>query len=131
MTDENAPGASKENAEPTGGAQSSAQRSGPDQAAVAARVAGAVGAEHAVPDLDRLALDVRGVGDVLLGTGVLDLSHRSRPFICAVGFAVSAAASASRAAFTRLTPSGEEPICSCSLRIASMSISGRGGQPGR
>ncbi len=33
MTDENAPGASKENAEPTGGAQSSAQRSGPDQAA--------------------------------------------------------------------------------------------------
>jgi NADH-quinone oxidoreductase subunit C len=33
MTDENASGTSKENAEPTGGAQSSAQRSGPDQAA--------------------------------------------------------------------------------------------------
>jgi NADH-quinone oxidoreductase subunit C len=33
MSDENAPGTSKENAEPTGGAQSSAQRSGPDQAA--------------------------------------------------------------------------------------------------
>ena len=33
MTDEDAPGTSKENAEPTGGAQSSAQRSGPDQAA--------------------------------------------------------------------------------------------------
>ncbi|MGZ8749925.1 MAG: NADH-quinone oxidoreductase subunit C, partial [Pseudonocardia sp.] len=32
MSDENAPGTSKENAEPTGGAQSSAQRSGPDQA---------------------------------------------------------------------------------------------------
>jgi hypothetical protein len=53
----------------------------PDQAAVAARVAGAVGTEHAVADLDRLALDVRGVGDVLLGTGVLDLAHLSRPFI--------------------------------------------------
>ena len=33
MSDENAKGTSKENAEPTGGAQSSAQRSGPDQAA--------------------------------------------------------------------------------------------------
>src|SRR5689334_12264976 len=33
MTDENASGTSKESAEPTGGAQSSAQRSGPDQAA--------------------------------------------------------------------------------------------------
>ena len=33
MSDENAPGTSKENVEPTGGAQSSAQRSGPDQAA--------------------------------------------------------------------------------------------------
>ena len=33
MSDENAPGTSKESAEPTGGAQSSAQRSGPDQAA--------------------------------------------------------------------------------------------------
>jgi NADH-quinone oxidoreductase subunit C len=33
MTDENAAGTSKEGAEPTGGAQSSAQRSGPDQAA--------------------------------------------------------------------------------------------------
>ena len=33
MSDENAAGTSKENAEPTGGAQSSAQRSGPDQAA--------------------------------------------------------------------------------------------------
>jgi NADH-quinone oxidoreductase subunit C len=33
MSDENASGTSKENAEPTGGAQSSAQRSGPDQAA--------------------------------------------------------------------------------------------------
>ena len=33
MTDENAPGTSKENAEPTGGVQSSAERSGPDQAA--------------------------------------------------------------------------------------------------
>jgi NADH-quinone oxidoreductase subunit C len=33
MTDENAKGTSKETAEPTGGAQSSAQRSGPDQAA--------------------------------------------------------------------------------------------------
>jgi NADH-quinone oxidoreductase subunit C len=33
MSDENAAGTSKENAEPTGGAQSSAQRSGPDEAA--------------------------------------------------------------------------------------------------
>ena len=33
MSDENAAGTSKESAEPTGGAQSSAQRSGPDQAA--------------------------------------------------------------------------------------------------
>ena len=32
MADENAPGTSKENAEPTGGAQSSAQVSGPDAA---------------------------------------------------------------------------------------------------
>jgi len=31
MSDENAAGTSKENAEPTGGPQSSAQRSGPDQ----------------------------------------------------------------------------------------------------
>ena len=42
-----------------------------------------------------------------------------------------AAASAARAASRRLTPSGWFRIWSCSARMALMSISGRGGQPGR
>jgi NADH-quinone oxidoreductase subunit C len=48
MTDENAPGTSKENAEPTGGAQSSAQRSGPDQ--VAQEAGGATPARAGEPE---------------------------------------------------------------------------------
>jgi NADH-quinone oxidoreductase subunit C len=54
MTDENASGTSKESAEPTGGAQSSAQRSGPDQAAQdagGARPASGGDVEHAADPL--------------------------------------------------------------------------------
>jgi NADH-quinone oxidoreductase subunit C len=62
MSDENAPGTSKENAEPTGGAQSSAQRSGPDQAAQEA--GGATPARSGEPEQspDVLAADTTPEG---------------------------------------------------------------------
>src|SRR5690242_688499 len=133
-------------AEGTGAAPRHRDRA--DQAAVPARVAGPADAEHAVPDADNLGaalgvghgvLDrvVRGVhvgarGDLrelrgLLGT----LAHRSRPFIWEVGSMLSASVSFSSISATRLDPSLVAWTCLCSLRIASMSISGRGGQPGR
>ena len=101
-----------------------------DQAAVAGRVAGAVRAEHAAPHLDRLEAVDRRLVPAVLGE-VVELAHRSSPFMAEVGVASSAASSASRAAFSRFTPSGVSWICWCSLMIASSSISGRGGQPGR
>jgi NADH-quinone oxidoreductase subunit C len=62
MSDENAPGTSKESAEPTGGAQSSAQRSGPDQ--VAQEAGGATPARSGEPEqaADLLASDTSPEG---------------------------------------------------------------------
>ena len=115
------------------------QPDGAHQAAVAGGVAAVVGAEHAALDADLLAAlaalagEVRG-GEVLLGVRPRcrsRVAHRSSPFISIVGSALSAASSASRAASSRFTPSFEVWIFWWSLRIASISISGRGGQPGR
>ena len=120
-------------------------------------VARAVHAEHALPDVDDLQRDRAVRRDVLraglegglagpLGAGVgrgrvagrhrrggvaLLVAHRSSPVMCEVGVARSAAASTSAAIRLRLPPSGSALICSCSSRIALISISGRGGQPGR
>jgi NADH-quinone oxidoreductase subunit C len=62
MSDENAPGTSKENAEPTGGAQSSAQRSGPDQAAQEAGGATPARAGEPEPAPDLLGSDTSPEG---------------------------------------------------------------------
>src|SRR5690606_16207982 len=112
-----------------------------DQSAVSGGVAAVVRAEHAALDADllaALAAPTREVlrGEVLLGVhavtrGVVRVTHRGSPFISIVGRALSAASSASRAASSAFTPSLEFWIFSWSLRIASSSISGRGGQPGR
>lgn len=109
-----------------------------DQAAVTGGVAAVVGAEHAALDADLLALAARagevGGARILLrvgSVGAVRVTHRSRPFISMVGSALSAASSASRAASSAFTPSLEVWILWWSLRIASISISGRGGQPGR
>src|SRR6476469_70888 len=61
----------------------------------------------------------------------LVVAHRSRPFISEVGSARRAAVSSSAISVLRLAPSLVAWTWSWSLRIASMSISGRGGQPGR
>lgn len=114
------------------------QPDGADQASVAGGVATVVGAEHAALDADlltalaALAGEVRGA-EVLLGVHpvAVRVAHRSRPFISMVGSALSAASSASRAASSAFTPSLEVWIFWWSLRIASISISGRGGQPGK
>ncbi|MNW51078.1 hypothetical protein D3C74_285520 [compost metagenome] len=131
----------------------SGQHHGAHQTAVARGVPRAVGPEHARADLDdleRLAptrarprhellaghvalrdlLPLDGVGRAARRP-VVGARHRSSPFIWNVGVASSAAASAALAASRRFTPSGSAWICSCSARIALMSISGRGGQPGR
>ena len=94
----------------------------PDQPPVARGVAGSRRAEHAAayPDDFRLA-----------GAAVRIARHRNNPLSSMVGVADSAAVSASRIASSRFTPSGICWILSCNLRMASISISGRGGQPGR
>lgn len=114
-----------------------------DQAAVAGGVAAVTGAEHAALDADLLAALAAlagkvGCAEVLFGVhpvrrsvGAVRVAHRSSPFISIVGRALSAASSASRAASSAFTPSLEVWIFWCSLRMASISISGRGGQPGR
>src|SRR5690606_27102218 len=112
-----------------------------DQAAVTGGVAAVVGAEHPALDADLLAALAALAGQVLGGEFLLGVhpvripgcvvAHRSSPFISIVGRALSAASSASRAASSALTPSLEVRIFSWSLRMASISISGRGGQPGR
>src|SRR5690349_21424169 len=82
----------------------------------------------------RLVLVRLVVGLVLGPAGVLLVwlvGHRSRPFISEVGSARRAAVSSSATSSRRLAPSLVCWTWSCSLRIASMSISGRGGQPGR
>src|SRR6185312_12575912 len=106
------------------------------QAAVAGGVAAVpVAAEHAPAHRDHLGRLYRErLRQLVAGVlrKVLVLAHpRSSPFISIVGIALSAASSAARAAATRSTPSGIFWISSCSLMIASISISGRGGQPGR
>ena len=141
-----------------------------DEPAVPGRVAGAVDAEHAVPDgdgrrlglgqvgqvlglLDRRGLDgvdcrvLRGRrarrADLLVGVGLRRVrlaaatraapaaAHRNSPFISDVGTAASAAVSFTRCSVARCAPSFVRWIWSWSLRIASINISGRGGQPGR
>src|SRR5690625_1919577 len=59
------------------------------------------------------------------------VTHASSPFMCEVGSAFMAASSTARAASTRFTPSGMFCSCLCSSSRGLMSISGRGGQPGR
>src|SRR5690606_31887261 len=135
-------------------------RDGGDEATEAGGVTAAVDAEHAAADVDDLqrAAPADGPGgDVLpgglegrlgrrlrarlagtrlddVGGGlllVLALAHASSPFIWWVGVAASAASSAARATASRLAPRGSCLTWSCSAMIALMSISGRGGQPGR
>ena len=79
-----------------------------------------------------VAVVSRGRGDRAGGAaGWCPAPWASRPVIWWVGVAAGRRASAARAAATRLTPSLEFWICSCSVRIALSSISGRGGQPGQ
>src|SRR5690625_1175966 len=59
------------------------------------------------------------------------VAQRSRPFISWVAGAFTAACSCSFSIASRWAPSGSCWICSCNLMIESISISGRGGQPGR
>ena len=116
------------------------QLDGAGQAAVAGGVAGAGDAEHALVAGDDLAGGladgvervVRVPATTSLPCGLVRLAHRSRPFIWLVGSALSAGRLvAPRSRRSRLTPSLVFWTWSCSLRIASISISGRGGQPGR
>src|SRR6478672_3858892 len=107
-----------------------------DQAAVAAGVTTPPHAEHALAAADGvdLARRCRDVVRRLLGRGLLDLllvAHLSRPFMSEVGSAWSAAVSCCSISALRLLPSLACWTWSWSLRIASISISGRGGQPGR
>src|SRR5699024_1969915 len=108
------------------------------QTAVPGCVTAAVHAEHTLAHRDDVQGCAPGRGDllgggVLLGGKVLVAGgHASSPFIWWVGVAASAAASTSRRTLSRLLPSGVFlTTCSCSSRIALISISGRGGQPGR
>lgn len=110
------------------------QGHGADEAAVAGGVTAVVGAEHALAYADDLAgVRARGGHTVVVALFVVVVvpAHRSSPFISIRGSALSAASSASRAASSALTPSLEPWIFWWSLRIASISISGRGGQPGK
>ncbi|RPK71319.1 hypothetical protein EES44_03800 [Streptomyces sp. ADI96-15] len=118
-----------------GPAGRSRERDGADEAAVPAGVAGVLGAEHSPADADDVAALAaggreRGLLARLLGV-LVGVAHRSSPFISMVGSALRAASSASRAASSLLTPSLELCTFWWSLTIASTSISGRGGQPGR
>src|SRR5690606_33678155 len=116
------------------------QRHRADETAEAGGVAGTAHAEHAgadVDDVDRGPLGARERALDVLGRRAavaLDvlLRHASRPFISWVGTAFSAASSALRAISRRCGPKAWSLMtCFCSSRIAWMSISGRGGQPGR
>src|SRR5699024_200423 len=110
---------------------------GAGEAAVAGGVAGAVHAEHALAtgdDLagglaDRVERVVLAAGDDLFALGLV--AHRMRPFISLVGSAFRPASSSSVIWARRLAPSLVCWTWSCSFRIASISISGLGGQPGR
>ena len=129
---------------PYGGCEAPGHLDGTGEPAVPGGVAGALDAEHALAAADLLAGAV-GVGDVLgplvggveVGAGPVRRSGRSslpsliRPFIWLVGSALRPAVSVASISARRLTPSLVAWIWSCSLRIASISISGRGGQPGR
>src|SRR5690606_34901789 len=109
-----------------------AEHAGADVDDVEAPAAGrAGGLDLAAAEVGRRLLDRPLVGALLAlvagplaGAGGL-VAHASSPFIWWVGVASRAAASAARAASSRLTPSGEVWICRCSSKIALSSISGR------
>ncbi len=100
------------------------ERDGAHEPAEAGRVADAVHPEGAAAYL----YDLEG-GLAVLGQG--DLGHRSRPFSSRVVGASSASASSATTSRLRLEPSLVSWICSWIFSSASLSISGRGGQPGR
>lgn len=112
---------------PRGGARK-AHRA--DESPVAGGVTAVVRAEHALAYADDLT-GVLARDGYLAAVAVGFVAHRSSPFISIRGSALSAASSASRAASSALTPSLEPWIFWWSLRIASISISGRGGHPGK
>ena len=118
--------------------------------AVAGGVAGVGGAE--LPGVARDDLDAQlgahgGAGDLghgrprgdggleLLGGGAVGgrggVTHASWPFISDTGVAARAAASTARAISSRCLSMGLDSIWRVSSSMALMSISGRGGQPGR
>lgn len=108
------------------------QRDRGGEAAEAGGVAAALGTEHALAPADHLDRDLlAGGGDGGAVRGAVLVRHRSSPRISLTGVACSARASPSSSARRLFTPSGSCWILSCSFRIASISISGRGGQPGR
>src|SRR5699024_5510635 len=139
---------------PLGG---SGHRHGADQSTETGGVPGVGDAEHAGADLDHVQWCAPLGLDHLLATGLLGLvghvagllhlrtggaavgraglgriAHASSPFISWVGSAVRAASSTLRTVSARFTPSGPPlMIWLCSSRIELISISGRGGQPGR
>ncbi len=99
------------------------------QAAESGGVAAALRAEHALAAAHHLHGDL---AHRLLAAGLGYLVvHRSCPRISLIGVAFRARASPNSSARRLFTPSGSCWILSCSFRMASISISGRGGQPGR
>src|SRR5690606_16218882 len=89
--------------------------------------------EHALTHVDESATtrahgaDLGGVGGAVVG----GVAHRSRPFMSGGGGAARAAASAAAATCLRWPSIGFSLASSCTLSSALISISGRGGQPGR
>ena len=88
---------------------------------------------HTLDPADHVGAERPRLAQRLEGAVVAVVAHAKSPFISRRGGASSAAASAAcdaarRALFVSLCP---RLTCSRSSRIALMSISGRGGQPGR
>src|SRR5699024_1520237 len=104
------------------------------QSAEPAGVPAAAHAEHSLADLDDVEFALIGADQRVVGVlaGILSgVGHRMSPFISDVGAAASAASSRSACSTSALLPSLVFWTLSCSLYTASISISGRGGQPGR
>ena len=111
-----------------------------DETAESGCIATVLGRECAVAHADDLkfthTLREGGHGDCDLEAGLLGSdrclgAHRSRPRNSKVGTAVSAASSCACSSRTALAPNFMFWISAWIFKIASMSISGRGGHPGR